>query len=299
MKTIKFLSMALLASAVVFSSCKGNDPKPEPEPSETMPEVAAVAGKVVIVLNCVDEAEVCNPIVFAGNYNEWNVSNPAEMATFEAIEGYDGWYKVEITPDAAAATETSILEGKPNQLDKDGSFPSSWDFQWLAQTDDAGNVVNPCEVLKGSASLKTEYDVESSLIVAPGADVVYIRAHAWKKNPCVEAEKFNITFNVSVPAGLPESAIVYIAGGMNGWSADASPLTKVDATHWTISFESIELGVEYKYLLNQSWDNEELQAKEADADCANGVGNRKTNDRTMNDVVANFAGVTAAKCVSE
>jgi hypothetical protein len=299
MKTFKYFIGALLISAMTFTACDKkvvDDPIDEDDPiEEGMPTVAAVTGKVVIVLNCINNAVVCNPLVFAGNYNGYG-TNAAEMARFEAIEGYENWYKVVITPDPAAATETSILEGKPNQLAKDGSFPSSWDYQWLAELDvDGTTVLNPCEVIKGSATLKVEYTVESSLIVAPGADVVYIRAYSWKKNPCVEAEKYEVTFTVTTPA-MHDSCTVYVVGSINGWDASANPMTKVDATHWTTKVSDVEFGAEYKYVVNSNWEYEELQAKAAGADCATGISNRKVNDREMNDNAPNFKIITADKC---
>ena len=67
------------------------------------------------------EEEVCNDIVFAGTYNEFNTTNPASMAKFTPLEGFDGWYYVSVTD------ESKDIQGIPVQLKKDGSF--SWDYQ--------------------------------------------------------------------------------------------------------------------------------------------------------------------------
>ena len=107
MKNLKFFFAALLCATMTFVACEKPDPEnPTPNPNDTtvvtppssdMPEVAPVEGKIVVVFNAVDQAEVCNGLVFAGDYNGYN-TNAAEMAKFEAIEGYANWFKVEITP---------------------------------------------------------------------------------------------------------------------------------------------------------------------------------------------------------
>ena len=300
MKNLKYFLGALLFSAVTFVACNGNDdpvtPTPDPEPpiKKDMPEVDPVAGKIVVVLNCVDDAVVCSDLVFAGNYNGYN-TNPAEMAKFEPIEGWDGWYKTVFEP----ADPEGVTQGKPCQLAQDGTFPSSWDHQWISQSDADGNVIEgkACEIIKGDAVLTVEYTVESRLDIAAGADVVYVRTHAWKKNPCEKAPTYEITFNVTVPSGLGASDIVYVVGGMNGWTPTATALTKKTGNTWSVVVKEVEFGTEYKYVLNGSWDFEELLAIEDGADCAKGIpSNRKVNDREMNDVVGNFKDVTAEKC---
>ena len=35
------------------------------------------------------EEEVCNDIVFAGSYNGWNTGDPASMAKFSPLEGFE------------------------------------------------------------------------------------------------------------------------------------------------------------------------------------------------------------------
>ena len=67
------------------------------------------------------EEPVCNDIVFIGSYNGWDSSDPASMAHFAPLEGFDGWYYVAVTDNSAT------IEGKPVQLMSDGSF--SWDYQ--------------------------------------------------------------------------------------------------------------------------------------------------------------------------
>lgn len=258
----------------------------DPEKPET-PVVEATEGAVTIVWNavgfvpCMDGSQ----LVFAGDYNGYN-TDPAAMAKFEAIEGYEGWWKAVITP--ADASLTPVLAGKPCALYLDGTFPSSWDHQWL-------NVeAGACEVLDGDATLEVEYEVESKLIVNSNSSVVYVRSYGFKTDPCIEPETSNITFKATAPA-LPEGVIVYAVGAFNSWTTDATPLTLVNGV-WTATVEGV-IGDEYKYVVNASWDNEELLKTAAGDTCALGLpGNRKVNDVEMIDEIGNFKGVTIEKC---
>lgn len=299
MKNLKYFFGALLVSAIGFTSCNGDDPvtpTPPPPPPAEVPEVEARAGYVMIVLNTVNEAaNPCNGLVFAGNYNGFNTE---EAVSFEAIEGYDGWWVAAVSlADLDAGEE--YLRGKPNQLNEDGSFPGSWDFQWFAQLDNAGDVINQSEIIQGDAYLNEEFGGEMELRIREGAfdGVVYIRAFAWKRNPCVEPDLFDITFNVTIPE-IGADDVVHIVGEINGWDASATPMTRVNATTWTITLEDILFGAQYKYVVNGSWDFEELSTLTEDG-CAEGTSNRRVNDRTMNDTVRNFRGITAERCENE
>ncbi|HEY6914435.1 MAG TPA: T9SS type A sorting domain-containing protein [Paludibacter sp.] len=63
-----------------------------------------------------------------------------------------------------------------------------------------------------------------------------------------------LTYNVTVPAG---TEACFIAGAMNGWSATAGRMTKVDATHFTITYDAATATDEYKYLSGPDWKYEE------------------------------------------
>ena len=312
----KFLFAALALMAVAFMSC---EPKPtvcpdcgkEPCVCDTtevtvcpdcgedpcvcgqksdMPEVAATEGAVTIVWNAVGFVPCItdgSQLVFAGDYNGYN-TNPEEMVKFQAIEGYEGWWKAVITP--ADASLTPVLAGKPCALYLDGTFPSSWDHQWL-------NVeAGACEVIDGDATLEVEYEVESKLIVNSNSSVVYVRSYGFKTDPCLEPETYTVTLSATAPA-LADSIIVYAVGAFNGWNTSATPMELANGV-WTATVEDVVMGAEYKYVANASWDNEELQAFVAEGDtCALGLsGNRSINDVEVSDVIGNFKGITAEKC---
>lgn len=267
----------------------GQNPCVCPNQKPEIPEVAATDGAVTVVWNavgfvpCMEEG---NQLVFAGDYNGYN-TDPAQMAKFEAIEGYEGWWKAVITP--ADASLTPVLAGKPCALYLDGTFPSSWDHQWL-------NVeAGACEVIDGPATLEVEYEVESKLLVESNSSVVYVRSYGFKTDPCIEPEKYTVTLTASAPA-LPEGTIVYAVGGFNGWSTDATPMTYAGGV-WTATLEEVVLGTEYKYVANATWDNEELLEAAEGAVCAEGLsGNRVINDVEIVDVIGNFKDVTIMKC---
>ena len=257
-----------------------------PEKPE-IPVVEATEGTVTVVWNAVGFVPcIENQLVFAGSYNGYN-TNPDEMVKFQAIEGYEGWWKAVITPADAAAEPA--LEGKPCALYLDGTFPSSWDHQWL-------NVeAGACEILDGEAELQVEYEVESKLIVAKNSSVVYVRSHGFKTDPCLEPETYTVTLTASAPA-LPEGTTVYAVGAFNGWATDATPMTLANGV-WTATIENVVMGAEYKYVANASWDNEELLEAAEGAVCAEGLsGNRKINDVEVVDAIGNFKDITIMKC---
>ena len=94
------------------------------------------------------------------------------------------------------------------------------------------------------------------------------------------SEPETLTYNVTVPEGTPTC---FIAGEMNGWSH--AEMTKVDETHYTITYENVTRSMKYKYTASNGWDNVEMQA--------DGVSD--VNDRTYsaNDVVAAWKGISA------
>lgn len=298
----KFFFAALAVATVAFIGCdkktvdepenpNGQDTTvviPETEIAE-QPVIEATEGAVTIVW-CPVGFKPCadNQLVFAGDYNGYN-TDPAAMAHFEAVEGANGWYVAVITPADPAASP--VLAGKPCALAADGSFPASWDHQWLNV--DAG----ACEVIEGPASLEVEYEVESKLIVESNSSVVYVRSYGFKSEPCVEPEKYTVTFTATAPA-LPEGVIVYAVGDFNSWTADGTPMTYANGV-WTVTVDEVPLAGGYKYVANGTWDNEELAAVEEGAECANAISNRALVDVENVDVIENFKDITISKCVSE
>ncbi len=86
-----------------------------------------------------------------------------------------------------------------------------------------------------------------------------------------------VTYNVTVPTG---TNACYIAGDMNGWSF--TEMTKVDATHYTITIETATKADGYKYASGADWKYVEKGATGEE------LGNRVWSE---NDVVATWAAV--------
>jgi len=71
-----------------------------------------------------------------------------------------------------------------------------------------------------------------------------------------------VTFTVTLPEGTPATDTIYIAGDFQSWSPGSTPMTQVDATHWTITIEFEDATpLQYKYTRG-SW-----EAVEKDAGC--------------------------------
>jgi hypothetical protein len=110
-----------------------------------------------------------------------------------------------------------------------------------------------------------------------------------------------LTFNVTVPASTDATGkSVYIAGfldrldgGLPQWDPGGVMLTRVDATHWTITLTGKETTqIEYKYALG-SWD-----FVEKDGTCGE-IGNRQltlaygsTGSQVVNNTVQNWRNVS-------
>jgi hypothetical protein len=71
----------------------------------------------------------------------------------------------------------------------------------------------------------------------------------------VQQSALALTYSVTVPAG---TNACFIAGNMNGWSQ--KPMTKVDATHYTIDYPNSVATDEYKYCSGPDWKYEECDA---------------------------------------
>jgi hypothetical protein len=83
-----------------------------------------------------------------------------------------------------------------------------------------------------------------------------------------ETREVAVTFTVRLPANTPPGDTVFIAGDFQGWNPGATPMTKVDATTWSITLPFTEGDPpQYKYTRG-TW-----EAVEKDAGCAE-IANR-------------------------
>ena len=254
--------------------------------TDNLPQVAPTQGKYTIVWNAVGYTE-CNDLVFAGNYNNYNITNVAAMAKFEKIAGYTNWYKAVITP-----TETiKQLEGKPCALASDGTFPTQWDYQWI------GTEEKPCEVIMGDVEFLEDYTDETRMIVKKIGSVVYVRSYSFKRDPCVVEPVYDVTFNLTTAQTMPADANIYVVGDFkeNAWEPDAYPMTRIDNTHFTATIKS-KMGREYKYVVNGSWNYEMMDFPEEGNTCSYVPANMTISSQTMTDYVYGFRNINATYC---
>lgn len=199
------------------------------------------------------EEEVCNDIVFAGSYNGWKTDDPASMAKFSPLEGFEGWYWVAVTDTCAN------IEGKPVQLKKDGSF--SWDYQ----TGDADS----WEVVAGTVNIEAGYEGESNLKGYSTAEPVILISKYFKKHnsPCVAEVYHDYTIRLTAPFCAGADGTYYdaaIIGSFNGWSEGVAG--EIDEATFDYIFKiNDKEGGEFKFkaLGDTDWSNQ-IQLPELD-----------------------------------
>ena len=194
------------------------------------------------------EEEVCNTVVFAGSYNGWNTGNPAEMAKFAPLEGFEGWYYVAVTD----ASEE--IQGKPVQLMGDGSF--SWDYQ----TGDADSWT----VVAGTVTVAPGYSGEADLKGYSTAEPVILISAYFKNHqtPCgYVAEYKDYTIRLNAPFCAGADGTYYnpaIIGDFNNWSEGVAGEIDEETFEYVFVLKQAEKTKAFKFraLEGQSWDNQ-------------------------------------------
>jgi hypothetical protein len=145
---------------------------------------------------------------------------------------------------------------------------------------------------------------ETYWYVARAVDTSFNRS-GWSDevSATTELRTVTLTFNVTVPAttdgtGLAVNIAGFLSrldGGLPDWDPTETALTRVDATHWTITLTGKEgVQLEYKYALD---DPEAWRMVEKDGACGE-IGNRQltlaygsNGTQTVNDTVLNWRNV--------
>ena len=177
----------------------------------------------------------------------------------------------------------------------DGTFPTSWDHQWI------GSEEKPCEVVKGEVEFQVEYNTETKMIVKEIGTVVYVRSYQFKVDPCVVEPEYNITFNLTVAQAMSAQDKVYVVGDFvdSAWVVNYYEMKRTDDTHFTATVKA-KIGREYKYVANGSWDYEMVVAAPAEGEtCSAKSGNLTIADVTANDNIYGFSGINATICKEE
>ena len=185
----------------------------------------------------------------------------------------------------AAVYVPVIITGDPKDITVKAKMPATWTnaiTAWVWETGKEGTEIVPTK--EGDWYVYTKHCVEMNIIFKNGtgwngdanqtSDIEHITestcyqivAGAGKANPVViDCEGGDtpdnpnpgtgLTYSVTVPAG---TKACYIAGEMNEWTQTA--MTKVDETHYTITYDNATSSMKYKYCSGPSWDYVEMQA---------------------------------------
>lgn len=189
------------------------------------------------------QGEVCNDIVFAGSYNSWD-TYPENMVHFTPLEDFDGWY-VAVIPVTVNEEGVEANEGKPVQLDNDGSF--SWDYQ----TGD----VNSWELISGSVDITAGYSGESDCKNWTSVEPVILKSLYFKNHnsPC-HVVSHEYTVNLIAPScGGYEPAII---GSFNGWSEGVAMWLQSDGSYSYIFTDNEGGSFKFKATTDTDWSNE-------------------------------------------
>jgi glycosidase len=179
--------------------------------------------------------------------------------------------------------------------------PSLYGYEVL-RSDEAGGPYSVLGLVTGTDYVDgTVVEGSTYYYVVRAVDLSFNRSGASSEvSAKAQLRTVHLVFNVTVPASTDGTArSVHIAGFLDRldgslpqWDPGATPLTRVDATHWTISFTGKETTqLEYKYTLGD-WDH-----VEKDGSCGE-ISNRLLTlaygaggTQTVNDTVANWRNV--------
>ncbi|MBQ7632131.1 MAG: hypothetical protein IJS82_05175 [Paludibacteraceae bacterium] len=237
-KLFAFVATALVSVAMFASR--------EVEPSDEV--LAPYATKTYTM--CIYNETACNDIVLVGTYANWSTST-SDLETFQAVEGYEGWYVV-TWEDATDPAAEGGVQAKPIQLD--GSGLASWDYQL---SDEAELIRGNADVAEGNPG---ESDIKN---IQPG--IVVIEVKSWKNNPCTAVyHVYNVTL-VSPDCNDEDYITPAISGGFNNWAQQAMEMNELKTAErqnanlpgavFEISFKGAE-GSEFKFRSSEEWGKE-------------------------------------------
>jgi hypothetical protein len=264
----KLFAVMMAAATIAMVGCK-KDENTTPDIKSDVPPVEATEGFFTVVWNAYEYSD-CQPLYFAGNYNDYQVGNLEEMYQFEPIEGYENWYVVRIPSDGL-----TDLQGKGCALNWKGEFDSHWANQWYGEGDKA------VQIISGSAEWIPEYTTQQKLKVTDPTIVTYVRSFGFMQDPCTEPVKNDVAFTLFVEQDVPAEAVVNIVGDFDdehSWmDADFYEMTRAEDGHtFTITIKCANK-TQYKYALNVAahleagetgWEEEMIVAAPAqDATC--------------------------------
>ena len=191
-----------------------------------VPDIEPVPGGITVAVHIPDGSDCYGAPLWGGDTNP----SPWSGEEMVAVEGAEGWYKVDINATSA--------QGKP-LAHPEGWTPDQGLGNWPTQ-------FNDYEIM--SKSTVTYEIVGLDDIVLSGTGILYICVYTWKDNPCVPDRNF--TFYIQVPECTPEGQeTVNVIGSFpdadgNTWSKGTDfpivdgrakiTITGQDATEWKV-----------------------------------------------------------------
>jgi hypothetical protein len=228
----------------------------------------------------------------------------------------DGYSPAQAGALTVTSSGDSTAPAVPTGLIVNSATPAGVALQWNAVSGDAS--LYGYEVLRSSTA-GGPYDMIARVTdasymdinVSDGATYYYVvrsldvsfnrSGYSAEVAALVQLRTVTVTFNVSVPASTDgTNRSVYIAGslqrldgGLPEWNPGGVVLTRLDATHWTITLTGKETTqIDYKYALG-SWDYVEKGAS------CDEIANRQVTlsyglngTQTVNDTVINWRSVS-------
>lgn len=236
MKKFSMFMLALIATVSAFAA-------PDKTPTKTDLADYYQAGQLCVCVYF--EEQVCNDIVFAGTYNAW-ATTPADMAKFEKVEGFEGWYAVAVTD----ASES--IEGKPVQLQSDGTF------DWSYQTGD----VDSWTLVSGTVNIEPGFGGESNLKGYSTDEPVILISKYFKNHnsPCGEVIKHDYTVILNAPFCHDAEDNYFapaIIGSFNNWDAGVPMILDEETYMYSYTFNDKEGGqFKFKAATDTDWTNQ-------------------------------------------
>ena len=187
-----------------------------------VPDIEPVPDGITIAVHIPEGSDCYGAPLWGGDTNPipWNGE---EMV---AVEGAEGWYKVDINATSAQGKVLANFENWESGL-------GNWDTQW-----------GMFQIVEGTTAL---YEQPDNLVIE-SSGIVYVWVENWKKNPCVGDREY--TFTVVVPECTPEGQeTVNVIGSFpdadgNTWSKGTDfpivdgrakiTITGQDATEWKV-----------------------------------------------------------------
>jgi len=197
-----------------------------------------VDNKIVLCIEFIEDAVVCNPIHLVSNINQWGHGGSWDGSQlFTQLPGFDSWYVAQIE-------YGDTCQAKPIQESTDGSF------SWYNQSGD----IDSWQYVDGQQlSLFTDMAAEGECHVGyptPGAYIYRLRYWKNHKNPCSTdtPEEYTFTLDanwqfITLPTafGLTPDDII-VDGGEIEWGIYNSELRAAGRTGWQ-NFIPVEDGL--------------------------------------------------------